>query len=62
MPGCEAFAEDVADNSDHLTELDSAIGDADHGANMDRGMTAVVAALDGADASARPAACSRRRA
>ena len=31
---------------DLLTQLDSAIGDADHGANMDRGMTAVVAALD----------------
>jgi dihydroxyacetone kinase-like protein len=29
-----------------LTELDAAIGDADHGINMDRGMTAVVAALD----------------
>jgi phosphoenolpyruvate---glycerone phosphotransferase subunit DhaL len=28
-----------------LTELDSAIGDADHGANLDRGFTAVVAAL-----------------
>ncbi len=31
---------------DHLTELDSAIGDADHGTNMDRGMKAAVAALD----------------
>ena len=29
-----------------LTELDSVIGDADHGANMARGMTAVVAKLD----------------
>ena len=35
-----------------LTELDAAIGDADHGINMDRGMTAVVAALD---ESRRPA-------
>ena len=41
-----AFAEEVAANRDLLTQLDSAIGDADHGANMDRGMTAVVAALD----------------
>jgi dihydroxyacetone kinase-like protein len=40
------FAELVAKERDHLTELDSAIGDADHGTNMDRGMTAAVAALD----------------
>ena len=40
------FAALVADNRDHLTELDAAIGDADHGSNMDRGMKAVVAALD----------------
>lgn len=30
----------------HLTELDSAIGDADHGSNLQRGFTAVVAALE----------------
>jgi len=30
----------------YLTELDSAIGDADHGANMDRGFQAIVALLD----------------
>ena len=40
------FADLVAANRDHLTELDSAIGDADHGSNMDRGMKAAVAALD----------------
>jgi dihydroxyacetone kinase-like protein len=40
------FATLVAENRDHLTELDAAIGDADHGSNMDRGMRAVVAALD----------------
>ena len=40
------FAALVAENRDHLTELDSAIGDADHGSNMDRGMKAAVAALD----------------
>ncbi len=40
------FADLVALNREHLTELDAAIGDADHGANMDRGMTAVVTALD----------------
>jgi phosphoenolpyruvate---glycerone phosphotransferase subunit DhaL len=40
------FARLIAENKDHLTELDSAIGDADHGANMARGMAAAVAALD----------------
>ena len=34
------------DNAAYLTELDSAIGDADHGANMDRGFQAIVAVLD----------------
>ena len=32
------YAERVIENEDHLTELDTAIGDADHGANMRRGM------------------------
>ena len=36
------FAELVTDQRAYLTELDSAIGDADHGANMARGMTAVM--------------------
>jgi phosphoenolpyruvate---glycerone phosphotransferase subunit DhaL len=40
------FAEAVSSNKDLLTQLDSAIGDADHGSNMDRGMSAAVAALD----------------
>jgi dihydroxyacetone kinase-like protein len=39
------FARLVAANKDLLTTLDSAIGDADHGTNMDRGMAAVTAAL-----------------
>jgi dihydroxyacetone kinase-like protein len=30
----------VADNADHLTHLDAAIGDADHGINLRRGMRA----------------------
>ncbi|GAB4424384.1 MAG: dihydroxyacetone kinase subunit DhaL [Anaerolineae bacterium] len=34
-----------AENKSYLTELDSAIGDADHGINMDRGFTAVKKAL-----------------
>ena len=40
------FAAAVAEAKDELTALDSAIGDADHGINMDRGMTAVVQKLD----------------
>lgn len=40
------FARLIAANKELLTDLDSAIGDADHGANLDRGMTAVVAVLD----------------
>ncbi|MDT7701505.1 MAG: phosphoenolpyruvate---glycerone phosphotransferase subunit DhaL [Pseudonocardiales bacterium] len=47
------FALRVAENSDHLTALDSEIGDADHGSNMHRGMAAVVAAID-ADAGTEP--------
>lgn len=40
------FRDAVTAKRDWLTELDSAIGDADHGANMTRGMDAVVAKLD----------------
>ena len=47
---CEAwvrrFADLIAQHRVELTELDSAIGDADHGINMDRGMQAVRAKLD----------------
>jgi dihydroxyacetone kinase-like protein len=43
------FAGLVAAHKELLTQLDSAIGDADHGANMDRGMTAVVATLEGTE-------------
>jgi dihydroxyacetone kinase-like protein len=43
----EAFSSTVAENKEYLTRLDSAIGDADHGINMNRGMTAVQAKLDG---------------
>jgi hypothetical protein len=41
------FHELVIRNQAELTELDSAIGDADHGINMARGMTAVIDKLDG---------------
>ena len=46
-----AFQAEVTEHRDRLTELDAAIGDADHGTNMDRGMRAVVAKLDGAGAA-----------
>ncbi|WP_336204991.1 dihydroxyacetone kinase subunit DhaL [Nonomuraea sp. LPB2021202275-12-8] len=39
-------AELVRRHRDHLTELDAAIGDADHGTNLDRGFTEVLQALD----------------
>ncbi len=40
------FAELVHANKTALNELDAAIGDADHGSNMDRGLGKVVEALD----------------
>jgi phosphoenolpyruvate---glycerone phosphotransferase subunit DhaL len=40
------FRDLVIKNQAELTELDSAIGDADHGINMARGMTAVISKLD----------------
>ena len=40
----------VAEEKDHLTELDAAIGDADHGSNLARGFAAVVGTVgDGQD-------------
>ncbi len=47
-------AEAVHDQRDYLTQLDAAIGDADHGTNMDRGFTAVVEKLGEADAGLPP--------
>ena len=37
------------ENAAYLTELDAAIGDADHGINMDRGFTAIGELLDGTE-------------
>lgn len=51
------FAADVAENKVYLTELDSAIGDADHGINMDRGFQAVTGKLDGLAVRDIGAAC-----
>jgi len=39
-------AERLHDQATTLTQLDQAIGDGDHGINMDRGFTAIVAMLD----------------
>src|ERR1700724_560297 len=39
----------VDDQRDYLTQLDAAIGDADHGVNMQRGFAAVTAKLEGSD-------------
>jgi dihydroxyacetone kinase-like protein len=48
------FAELVHANKTALNELDAAIGDADHGSNMDRGLGKVVEALNaGPEASLR---------
>jgi len=43
----KAYTAVIADNKEYLTQLDSAIGDADHGANMDRGFRAALAKLPG---------------
>jgi dihydroxyacetone kinase-like protein len=43
----KAFAAAIAEQKDYLTQLDSAIGDADHGVNMDRGFQAVLTKLPG---------------
>ena len=53
------FGRLIASDKDRLTELDAAIGDADHGVNMDRGMTAVLAMLD-AEAPGTPADLLKR--
>jgi dihydroxyacetone kinase-like protein len=45
----DLFADRIHAARDELTRLDSAIGDADHGINMDRGMTAVREVAAGID-------------
>src|SRR6266508_632143 len=47
-------AQAVHEQRDYLTQLDAAIGDADHGANMDRGFAAVVERLNGSAESLPP--------
>jgi dihydroxyacetone kinase-like protein len=52
----EGSAAALHEQRDYLTQLDAAIGDADHGTNMDRGFSSVVAKLaelDGTEAPGR---------
>lgn len=42
-----AYAAQIAEQKTALTRLDAAIGDGDHGTNMDRGMRKVLEKLDG---------------
>lgn len=53
------FARLIGENAQYLTDLDAAIGDADHGVNMDRGMTAALGALDEAAPSDMSALCKQ---
>src|SRR5207237_1678304 len=52
--GLRQSAAAIKENRDYLTQLDAAIGDADHGTNMDRGFSAVLAQLDGPDPPTSP--------
>ncbi|UNC22155.1 dihydroxyacetone kinase subunit DhaL [Latilactobacillus sakei] len=45
----DGFAAAIAEHKDYLSELDTPIGDGDHGSNMARGLTAVQEAIDGKD-------------
>jgi phosphoenolpyruvate---glycerone phosphotransferase subunit DhaL len=51
LRGC---ATAIAEQRDFLTQLDAAIGDADHGANMTRGFAAVQVKLDDLDGGTPP--------
>ncbi len=43
------FAAEMAEHREELVRLDTAIGDGDHGTNMDRGMRKAIEKLDGAE-------------
>jgi len=43
------FAEEMTEHRQELVRLDTAIGDGDHGTNMDRGMRKALERLDGAE-------------
>jgi dihydroxyacetone kinase-like protein len=50
----ETVARNVVAHAGELTDLDRAVGDADHGVNMQRGFEAVLADLDGIAAKPLP--------
>lgn len=50
----EGSAVAMREQRDYLTQLDAAIGDADHGTNMDRGFASVVTKLEELDDSTPP--------
>jgi len=50
----DASATVLHDQRDYLTQLDAAIGDADHGTNMDRGFASVVTKLGDTEDSTPP--------
>ena len=50
----EGSAAALHEQRDYLTQLDAAIGDADHGTNMDRGFSSVLAKLGELDDSTPP--------
>jgi phosphoenolpyruvate---glycerone phosphotransferase subunit DhaL len=53
------YARVIGENAQYLTDLDAAIGDADHGINMERGMSAVLGALDEAAPADMAALCKQ---
>ena len=52
LAAIENVADRLADEKTYLTDLDSAIGDADHGANMNRGFSAAVEQAESTDGEA----------
>jgi len=54
----QTIADMVIGSTDELTELDRAIGDADHGVNLERGFNAVLAKIDSISALPIDAALS----
>ncbi|MEG2254683.1 MAG: DAK2 domain-containing protein, partial [Vagococcus sp.] len=42
----QLFTDKVVENKDYLSELDTPIGDGDHGANMARGTTEMMKAIE----------------
>ena len=54
------FARIILASKETLSELDSASGDADHGANMERGMVAILAAMDKGELGGAPADCLKK--